>query len=237
MSQAARFRIISTLIAIAIVVFSSMARSEFTNQKCSKVLTASGDIMIQRDWDENTRVCFISLHPMDVTDLKYRDYYFDNDGLFLVFNSYGEGELSETTGSRGFMTFPQIFEYPDFSIESNGDVVVRMVSGHLLRINAEKFSVKEFSPGRFVEKELSKTNAGGLEIKTSKGFWMDQGFKMGGMAVENKKGLTKIFGSISGSCSLKNSRLYDYSTGQIPLLYKKEALTKFVQEVCPTVKF
>ena len=237
MSTGARFRIISTLIAIAIVLISSYAKAEFTNQKCSKVLTASGDIMIQRDWDEESRICFISLHPMDVTDLKYRDYYFDNAGLFLVFNSYGDGDLSESTGARGFMTFPQLYDYPDFSIEKNGDVILRMVSGHLLRINGEKFSVKEFSPGSFVEKVLSKTNKGGLEIKSSKGFWLDQGFRLGGMAFENKNGTTKIVGGLGGSCALKNDRLYDYSKEQIPLLYTKDALTKFVKKTCPDVKF
>lgn len=237
MSSGARFRIISTLIAIAIVLITSYVRAEFTNEKCSKVLTASGDVLIQRDWDENARVCFISLHPMDVTDLKYRDYYFDNAGLFMVFNSYGEGSVSETTGARGFMMFPQLYDYPDFSIEENGDVVVRMVSGHTLRISGKNFSVIEFSPGRFTEKELSKNNAGGLEINPSKGFWLDQGFKMGGMNYENRKLKTTIYGSIGGSCVVKNSNLYDYSSDSIRILYEKDDLRQFVRETCPSVKF
>ena len=237
MSSSARFRIISTLIAIAIVFLATLVKAEFTNEKCSHVLVHTGDILIQRDWDESTRVCFISLHPMDVINMKYRDYYFDNAGLFLVFNSYGEGNISETTGARGFMTFPQIYDYPDFSIENNGDVVVRMVSGHTIRLNHEKFSIKEFSPGTFIENPISPNNGGGLEIFPSKGFWLDQGFKMGGMAIENKLGKTKIFGGKGGVCTLKNTRLYDYSTEQYNLLYAKEQLSAFVRQTCPVVKF
>ena len=216
----------------------SQHTQEFTNEKCSHVLTASGDVLIQRDWYESSRTCFISLHPMDTYNMEYRDYYIDNKGLFLVFNSYGDqGTISETTASRAFVTFPILYDYPDFSIEPDGDVVVKLVSGHLIRMDSKKFSVKKFSPGSFVEKALSKNNKGGLELKPGTGFWLDQGFKMGGMAIENKSGKTTIYGSKEGSCVLKNTELYDYSDENLPLLYDKDQIKTFVQQRCPKLKY
>ena len=224
-------------LVLLVMIFPNFSEAEFTNDKCSHILIASGDVLIQRDWYESSRTCFISLHPMNIENMEYRDYYIDNKGLFLVFNSYGEGAISETTASRVFMTFPILFDYPDFSIEPDGDVVVRLVSGQLIRMDSKKFSVKKFSPGRFEEKVLSKINNGGLEIYPGTGFWLDQGFKMGGIAIENKSGKTIIFGSKEGSCVLKNTELYDYSDENLPLLYDNDQMKTFVRQRCPKIKY
>lgn len=220
----------------AVLSLSFQAQAEFTNSKCSRVLTHSENIQISRDYDQNDRVCYISLHPMNAMDLKYRDFYFDNRGMFMVFNSYGEGSDATTTASRVFYLHPTTNDYPDFSIEANGDVVVKTVSGHLLTLDAKSFSIKSFSPGSFIEKPLSKNNKGGVEIKPATGYWLDAGFKMGGMANDRPSGNTLINGALGGQCSVKNSELFSYGEDIIPR-YKGTALTKFIRKRCPVVKF
>ena len=220
---------------LLLLVFTQQALAEFTQQKCSHVLTHSGDVQIQRDWDETTRNCFISVHPMSVTDLKYRDFYFNNDGLFMVFNSYGEGSPSATTATRSFYLFPKVNDYPDFSIEDNGDVLIKTVSDHYFLFDSKNFKIKSFYPGSFTEKVLSKNNKGGVELKPTLGYWLDVGFKMGGMAEENKKGSTLVTGSKKGQCSLKNTDLFDYSQAsqyEYSFLYEGDALSLFLKNRC-----
>jgi hypothetical protein len=222
-------------IAFLILVLSTISvNAEFTRAKCEKTLTHSGDILIQRDWDEDSRNCYISIHGMDITDLKYRDYYFDNSGQFLVFNSYGEGPNSTHTGMRSFYLLPIVNDYPDFSIEPNGDVLVETVSGHQILFDSKQLKIKQFINGSFTEKPLANNNKGGTEIKPKTGFWLDAGFKLGGMTTDNPKNSTKVFGAKSGQCTLKNTELFHYDLGDYynPLLYTGRDLELFLQKRC-----
>ncbi len=226
-----------TILILSCLIAGS-AFAEFSKDKCSKVLTHSGDILIQRDWDETSRNCFISLHPMDIVDLKYRDYYFDNAGLFMVFNSYGDGPNSKMTGARAFYLFPstslQMQDYPDYSIEPNGDVLIQTVSGQEILFDSKKLKMKSFVGGSFSEKQLSPNNNGGTEIKPAVGFWLDLGFKLGGLANDISTNTTKALGAKSGSCSLKNTEIFQYKVGDYdhPLLYTGAQLELFLQKRC-----
>lgn len=231
-------KILFSIIAVLAItiLFSTTAHAEFSNSKCSKVLTHSGDIQISRDYDADSRVCFISIHPMNVTDLKYRDYYFNNQGLFLVFNSYGEGSNTSATGGRVFYMFPIVDEYPDYAIQANGDVIVKTSSGHLFTFEAKKLALKSISSGSVIEKPLSNSNKGGIEIKLTRGLWFDSGFRFGGMANEKPSGATLVNGSAGGQCQVKNSEIFDYSNDIAPK-YNGNALLDFIKKRCPQVKF
>lgn len=210
----------------------------FTRSKCDYVLTGNDIIQVHRDWDATTRRCFISIHPRNVVDLKFRDYYFDNTGFFMVFNSYGEGDESKTAGARGFYLFPQTEEYPDFSFEDNSDVIVKMVSGHQMRISGKDFSVVSLTPGTFSEKPLSQNNQGGLEIKPSTGFWLDGGFRLGGLKFDNPNNKTKFQSANSNqSCTLANKTFLKYdSEGEFSMKFTGAAINQFVQTKCPQLK-
>lgn len=227
------------LITLSFLFLSLSSRAEFTNQKCSHVLTGSGEIQINRQWNTESGVCFIDLHPRNVVNMKYRDYYFDNRGNFLVFNVYGNGPDSEMTAARDFYLFPLINDYPDYSIEENGDVVVKMVSGHLFRISAKDFSIVSITPGTFTEKPLSPNNNGGVEIALSEGYWIDGGFRKGGLRMSNPK-LSSIIKTSKSSktCKILNKDLLDYDgNANFVFKYEKEALTEFLKTKCPNLSF
>ncbi len=211
------------------------ARADFTHEKCSELLTGSGEIQINRQWDAAAGLCILDIHPRNVVDLKYRDFYFDNLSHFMVFNSYGDGPDTLMTGARDYYLFPIVEDYPDFSIEQNGDVIVKMVSGHLFQISAKDFSVLNLTPGSFSEKPLSPNNKGGLEIKLTTGFWIDGGFKKG--ASPNSKSTIKSSKS-SATCSLSNSSFLNYSAaGEYAFKFQKENLISFLKSKCTGLQF
>ncbi len=228
----------SSLVLLTLVCVSVNAHAEFSKAKCQAVLTGNDIIQVNRSWDVTTRRCYISVHPRNVVDLKYRDYYFDNTGFFMVFNSLGEGDESKTTGARGFFIFPQIEEYPDYSFEPNNDVIVKMVSGHQFRISGKDFSVISLSDGYVAEKPLSPNNQGGLEIKLSKGYWLDSGFRLGGLKFDNPDNKAKIQSAKSGGlCTLANKTFLKYNDGEFTLKQTGSALTQTLQVNCPQLKF
>ncbi len=226
---------ILTALFLSISTLASKSEAAFTNAKCDYVLTGSGEIQISRQWDSEKRVCYLSIGPRNVVEMKYRDYLFDNSGQFMIFNSYGEGPSSSYTGSRTFYLFPIKFEYPDYSVEENGDVIVRMVSGHEMRISAANYTVVSFTPGSFKESVVSPKNKGGLEIMPTAGFWVDGGFKLGGTGFDNRNAKSKFASASSKEiCTLANKEFLGYaSDGNYGMKYQKEELKNFLAKKCP----
>jgi hypothetical protein len=222
-----------------LLLTTSIAKAEFTRAKCEHALFGSGEIQVNRQWDPVARICFVGIHPRNVENLKYRDYYFDNKGQFMVFNSFGEGSDQAMTGSRDFYVFPLVQDYPDFSIEPNGDVVVQMVSGHLFRISAKDYSIVSLTPGNISEKPVSPDNKGGVEFSLTSGFWFDAGFAKGASRFANPNFISTIKTSMTNlTCSVANRNFLDYSSdGNFNFKFESTALTDFLKKACPLLKF
>lgn len=225
--------------ALCLLLLTSAAEAAFTNAKCDYVLTSSGEVQINRQWDVERRLCFLSISPRSITDLKYRDYYISSRGEFMVFNSYGEGSVSSTTSSRDYFLFPLVTDYPDYSIESNGDVIIKMVTGHELRLSAIDFSIVSFTPGSFTELPLSPKNKGGVEIRLGKGYWVDAGFKMGGVNFDSPNAVSAVKSAQSStSCNVTNKEFLNYaSDGNYSFKFQAEDLTQFFAKKCSSLVF
>ena len=226
------------LTSLLCLLTSTPTLADFSRAKCNEVLTGNDVIQVNRQWEPSSRHCFISVTPRQVTDLKYRDYYFDNTGMLMVFNSYGVGPDSQKTATRIFYLFPVVDDYPDFSIEPNGDVIVKLVSGHEFRISGKDFSIVSLSDGRVQEKPLATNNKGGVEIQLTRGFWLDAGFKLGGTALDkpNNRSVFQSAGS-SASCVLTNSLFLRYaSDGNFYMKYEGDTFNQFINQKCPQLK-
>lgn len=217
---------------------STQTFADFSRAKCNEVLTGNDVIQINRQWDPLTRHCFVSVSPRKITDLKYRDFYFDNTGLFMVFNSYGNGPDSQMTATRMFYLFPTVEDYPDYSFEPNGDVVVKLVSGHQFRVSGKDFSILSLSDGHIQEKPLATNNKGGVELQLTRGFWLDGGFKLGGTALDKPDNHSVFHSATSAStCTLTNSLFLRYaSDGNFYMRYEGDTFNKFITQKCPQLK-
>ena len=157
----------------------------------------------------------------------------------MVFNSFDAGEdESSSAGSRGFFLFPQVEEYPDYSVEANNDLVIKMISGHELRLSGKDFSVVSLSSAVIKEKPISSDNNGGIEIKLLKGFWLDAGFKLGGTRLGNPRNKTTVKSALSEkTCSVVNRSFLNYdSDGDFSMKLTGSAFTQFLQKKCPQLK-
>ncbi len=225
---------------ISILCFftSVTSQADFSQTKCSHVLQGNDVIQVNRQWNDVSRNCFISVTPRQITNLRYRDYYFDSTGMFMVFNSYGNGPESEMTASRAFYLFPVVDEYPDYSFEDNGDVVIKLVSGHQLRISGKDFSLVSLSAGVLHEKPLAKNNNGGVELQLTRGFWLDAGFKLGGTRLDLPTNRSLFFSAQSKSnCSLVNKTFLHYENdGNFVMKWSGDIFNNYIKQKCPDLK-
>ncbi len=227
-----------TALAIFLIIPPVKATVALNPGKCEPSAFRNEVFQVQKRWNETSRDCFISVSPTKFNNLTYRDYYFDNSGFFMVFNSFDGEDESVSAGSRSYFLFPQVAEYPEYYLDTNNDLIVKMISGHELRLSGKDFSVVSLSSAVIKEKPVSADNNGGIEIKLLKGFWFDAGFKFGGTRLENRNEKTAVRSAVSDqTCSLINRSFLNYdSAGEFSMKLTGLPFIEFLQKKCPQLK-
>ncbi|KYG68929.1 hypothetical protein AZI87_06800 [Bdellovibrio bacteriovorus] len=184
--------------------------------------------------------CFFSVTPDDAwKDLIYRDHLFTSEGMFMVFNSFGPGDESQTTGAREFYLFPRNTEA--FSYEWKDDtreLIVTHVTGDKFVFESKKARLKSITRANVIVADyVEPSNRGGIEITNFQGIILDGGFKLGSPPTSNSNA-SSVFRDVNNtSCSVKNSELFKYtSDGDIYLKYNDKAMLTFIQKRCPKLK-
>ncbi|MEK2645551.1 hypothetical protein [Bdellovibrio sp. BCCA] len=206
---------------------------------CQNKVERGGSIQVQMRPTGNGE-CFVSVHSFKTSGLVYRDYLFSKDGNFMVFNSYGDGSISETTGAREFFLFPHRNVIPQFKWNSETRrLEVTAVDGHVYHFDYETAEIAEISDAKVtVASSVNPNNRGGVEIKNYKGLILDAGFTMGRAPTENMKA-TSVFTDENGkTCKVYNGNIFELtSTGDVRLTVTDQELATFLKKRCPQIKF
>ncbi|MNK08048.1 hypothetical protein D3C87_259720 [compost metagenome] len=208
---------------------------------CTYLVERQDGTQFQRMWSESTQACFISVHPLDsYYDMVYRDHLFTSDGLLMVFNSFGPGEDSSSTGAREFFMFPR----PQKEITHQWDtenklLTITHVTGDKFVFDARKARLVSMTRADVsVASSVDPKNRGGIEITNFQGLMMDGGWSVGSSPTGNKRGVSQFKDSAGKTCNVKNSDLFRYTSGGDAILrYKDDAsLQKFLKGQCPQLK-
>lgn len=191
---------------------------------------------ISTSYYQAENICWISVHPNNTFGtLIYRDYMFGNEGLLFVFNSYGEGPNSTSTGAREFYIFPRK-QYPSFQVdEANNQVHVTTASGEVVSFDAATTRVAKMTESSFKESpKISDSNEGGFEILTHNKVVLDCGFTLGNSPSANPKRTCKFTDATNQSCSVKAGEVFKYtSDGDNDLAFQDDAaLAQFLSQRC-----
>lgn len=228
----------SFLLGLLMVVPFANAQSSVD---CPDIVERYEGTQIQQQWSENSQSCFFSVSPRDAyVDLIYRDHLFTTQGLFLVFNSYGTGPDSETTGAREFFLFPRPLKKFDFYWNRNSqELEVTHVTGNKFIFDARKGRLKSVTNATVsVADDVNKNNRGGIEITNFKGLVLDGGFKMGGSPSSVSSGSSVIKDVQGKSCSVKNYEVFKYtSDGEVFVKYSDSTLPAYIKKRCPGLNF
>jgi len=133
-----------------------------------------------------------------------------SDSSLMVFNSFGAGPESTTTGAREFMFFPR-----------KQSLSYTTVDGGLLRIELSDIHfVMDSKNSRFTTIEgiefslaqsIDPSNKGGLEILSSQKLFLDLGFKLGNAPRVQQDRKVYFQDKYAATCELLNSDIFDYT--------------------------
>jgi len=160
---------------------------------------------------------------------------FGSDGLFFVFNSYGEGPPSTKTGAREFYTFPR-GDYPSFEINLKDQLVsISLTTGEIVIIDAKAMKILSMSDSEFYENpQVLPNNRGGFEIKTRTKIILDCGFRLGESPSSDPKNQCQFFDSKGQTCVFHAEDIFNYnSDGDKSIKFSDDRkLAKFLLNKC-----
>jgi len=197
-------------------------------------------VRAQSIWNAESGVCMVSVDPFTTHDLVYRGFLFNEDGLMMVFNSFGDGPDSESTGARDFYLFPRRAGQvpPAFRPGQGNTLDVRLAGGRVMTFEGKDVSVRSLEDAEIsVDPKVSPGNEGGVEIRILRGLLLDCGFRLGGQP-ESVASRTSVFRDPKGrSCKVENREIFAYQEGgDVRLRFRTDvALAEFLDWRCPDI--
>lgn len=186
--------------------------------------------------------CVVVVTPLNKPDLKYREYYFDERGRFMIFDSQ-PGDFETATATQSYFLFPRGQE-PDFHVQKDGSIQVNLSSGQTITISGQQPKVIAFPGVTFEEPAVYGLQPKDfLTIQKYPGLMLDAGSRVGGTGYgTNRADDTSTFRVASGeSCTVVNRELFDYVHilySEPTFLYDTEAkLVDFLKQRCPQLRW
>ena len=203
---------------------------------CPDALDHRKNLQVQRNYDAFANACFVSIDPFTTLDLIYRSFLVENDGILMVFNSYGEGPNSTHTGAREYYLFPRK-GMPDFSFDSDDLFTLTLASGGKVQFRTEDMKMLSFEGANFREdSSINRENNGGLEISQFQGILLDVGFKLGSDPADQASKKSMFSDARGAQCELQNSEIFSYAvdgSGDIKFKFLTDAkLADFLTDRC-----
>lgn len=205
---------------------------------CPDRLERHGSIQLQQSLSNNN-VCFVSVGNFKTEGGIYRNYLFTSDGELMVFNSYGWGEDSDSTGAREYFFFPRTADLSFNWNTQSRQLEITAVSGDQFFFGYEDAQLASMSKAQVkLAPEVNKTNKGGVEILKYQGLLMDGGFRIGSAPTSNRGGSSTFRDAAGASCTVKNTALFKYeSDGDLFFKYTDKELSVFLKRVCSKLQF
>jgi hypothetical protein len=220
------------------MALSSFAQAQDT-QACPGVLERGGSIQMQMI-QSSIGVCYISVNNFKNTSMVYRSYLFASTGELLVFNSYGDGPISDFTGAREVFTFPRKYKTPTYNWNPESRrLEVTTVTGDTLQFDYETAELVAWSSAEVaVDSEVKKDNNAGLSIKNYKGLLFDSGFNVGDAPTSSPNRKATFTDETGKTCALKVGDIFKYTDSGNPFVkYTDKELAGFLKKKCPKLKF
>lgn len=184
--------------------------------------------------------CFTSVDPTDTGRLVYRSHAFFDDGLMMVFNSYGDGSDNNPnlTSAREFFFFPRRGA-PQLTMDAAAQAVtVRMPDGGRVFFNPATAQIASLERGAVtVAARIDPADRGGVEIPSYAGLMLDAGFRMGESPSGRPKADSTFRDAAGRTCAVKNAELFDYTPdGDHAFKFTDEQLSAWLAKRCPALR-
>lgn len=163
-------------------------------------------------------VCYLNLSDTKSVDLVYRTHLFTDEGLQMVFNSYGYGPSSTHTGARMYF-HPGPQKYLDLNF-MGPYLEIQLSTGNRLLFDTNNFKFLAQSDIKYTEDlRVNRSNQGGLLITSSPTAYLDFGFSLGGSPMMNMNGSFFYISPGKAYCGLRNNFVLKRVNGDVEWKY------------------
>ncbi|MCM2322662.1 MAG: hypothetical protein NDJ90_05325 [Oligoflexia bacterium] len=212
----------------------------FAAELCQEGVQRIDNIQIQVIGSSAPGDCFVNITPRDNLDLVYRSYLFAASGLWLAFNSYGDGPESSDTGAREYYLFPRK-GLPSYSVLPGGEVQITLSTGDPLTVDTATGRLLSLGGGKFTEASVvDRANRGGLEIDEYRGLVLDVGYRQGSSPSQRSAGRSEFRDALGNRCTLINKELFRYPESneeEVTFRYATDReLADFLRKRCPDLR-
>lgn len=211
----------------------SISANADLKDECTFFYTKTGGQDIYRQFS-NPHYCDLSINPNNQFGMIYRSYLLSSTGILMVFNSYGPGNDSASTGARVFYLFPRN-RIPTLDNFSKNPIVTGASERAIFEFERKSAKLIGLKNGNIKEDiEVSPKNKGGVEILSYNGLLIDVGFAMGKDPSTISKGTSLARDFENRQCKIANTELFDYSTPSANFKFKTDQeLKTFMAKSCP----
>ncbi|MAZ48053.1 MAG: hypothetical protein CME65_05800 [Halobacteriovoraceae bacterium] len=179
----------------------------------------------------NDGVCFVSLSDRKAQDLVYRSHLFTDEGMQMVFNSYGYGPSSSHTGARVFF-HPGMQKALDLNLQRD-TVELQLGNGSRLYFDTNEYKFLPESDIKYLQDiSVNRNNQGGLIISRSPTSYLDFGYRLGGSPMMNLNNYFMYIRPGKPYCRLANRSILRSIPGDIQFKYSPygELENKIIKE-------
>ncbi len=204
---------------------------------CPDILEKRGSIQLQQMMT-NDGFCFLSVGNFKSSGLVYRNYLFTSDGNLMIFNSFGWGDDSGSTGARDFYMFPRPLAKATYQWNDEArHLEVTDVTGGKSHFSYETAELIHMEKGQVtVDPKVHPDNKGGVEIRNYRGLLLDIGWAVGRSPTQNPSGWATFKDHKGQSCRVRNRDVFRYgSDGDVFFKYSDNDLARYLARVCPKI--
>jgi hypothetical protein len=206
-------------------------------EECDSYLRRIKNIQLHRDFSSDG-LSYFAVHPYDSDGLVYRDFLTNPSGLFMVYNSYGEGPDSDMTGAREFYFFPRVKKCIDYTVDPETQKIkVHLANGDYFVFDQDTASIEGAENGTVeVSKNVNTYNNGGVEFSSYGGLMLDVGFALGSVPSDNQTGNSIFRDEYGTTCNVRNTSIFMYSNNQASFKFSDRQLKNFLSKKCPQLR-
>lgn len=181
--------------------------------------------------------CLISIGTEDYP--LYRRYLFNAVGDLIVFNSFGDGSPSESTGARSFVLLPLV---QDLAYRINLDSIeISTPHGSIFEFSQATGEL-ESATGVVLtrDSEISGENEGGVTLVPEYGLVLDEGWMQGELPRTRMNRDSQFINENNVRCHVRNSEIFDQFFDDAGIIdsvkfkfIQTNALADFLSNRCP----
>jgi hypothetical protein len=211
----------------SIVIYSLVPWFSYAELSCKAKTWQNEVFKVEKYPSLKAKTCYVSVTPKNFSNLKYRAFQFNALGKFLIFNSFGEGSTSTSTGARVYHFFPFSNEI-DFSVVGE-EIKISFSNKKFFYFDKNTGDIKKQDGFDFaMDSTIHPSNQGGLEIKYYSDLYLDVGFSMGKdpSSILNRE---VVFYLENQKCKMKTNEIFN-SEGLLKV--SKQDLNQLIKDNC-----